>query len=95
MFRCELSEIIPDLKGCGSSVSRPGEKSVMVTVEQRPAEYPSRAKAQRLRVGRKTKYADDPGGAGYEIVKQVRACTRCAEDFRAMRENDEYSPIPD
>lgn len=54
-----------------------------VVLETRPAEYPSRAKAQRRRIGRKLKNFDDPGGAGYEIAKEVLACRACAERYAA------------
>ena len=40
---------------------------------------------QRLRVGRKARVADDPGGAGYEIAKEARACIKCAHDYEAIR----------
>ena len=85
MFRCELCALVPELRDRGPRVVPPREKCVMVTVETRPAEYPSRPKAQRLRVGRKLRVADDPGGAGYEIAKEARACMKCAHDYEAMR----------
>ncbi len=89
MFRCELCAIVPEFKGRGPRVSRPGEKCVMVATEQRPAEYPSRSKAHRVRVGRKPKFFDDPGGAGYEIAKEVKACTQCAAEYATMQKDAE------
>ncbi|MEM8607005.1 MAG: hypothetical protein AAGF92_07860 [Myxococcota bacterium] len=70
MFRCELCE----------RVSQPGESQIKVIVERRPAEYPSRGKAQRSRVGRRSKFGDDPGGAGYEIVREKIACVACIDE---------------
>lgn len=50
-----------------------------VVTERRPTEYPSRSKAQRSRSGRRSKFHDDPGGAGYEIAREAIACPSCAE----------------
>ncbi len=70
MYRCELC----------NRVSRPGERATKVVIERRPTEYPSRGKAQRARSGRRSKYQDDPGGAGYEIAKEAIACATCAQE---------------
>ena len=70
MYRCELC----------NRVSRPGERATKVVIERRPAEYPSRGKAQRARSGRRSKFQDDPGGAGYEIAKEAMACATCAQE---------------
>ena len=75
MYRCELC----------NRVSRPGETMMKVITERRPAEYPSRAKAQKARVGRKLKHHDDPGGAGYEIAKEAVACPTCATDHESKQ----------
>ena len=79
MYRCELCKM----------VQPPRSRSVRVVVEARPAEYPSRPKAQRLRAGRKNKYMDDPGGAGYEIAKEAVACPKCAHAHEIQRAADE------
>ncbi|MEM1416654.1 MAG: hypothetical protein AAGH15_17210 [Myxococcota bacterium] len=50
-----------------------------------PTEYPSRPKANKLRVGRKTRLFDDPGGAGYEIANEVLSCPQCAMDYEELR----------
>ena len=81
MFRCELCD----------RVSRPGERQIKVVVERRPAEYPSRAKAQRLRASRRGKHRDDPGGAGYEIAKEKIGCAYCVEDHVASDPADTLS----
>ncbi len=75
MFRCDMCNV----------VVTPGTPSHTVVVETRPTEYPSRAKAHRMRVGRKLKTLDDPGGAGYEIAKEARVCGSCAEDHAAKQ----------
>jgi len=58
----------------------------MVVVESRPTEYPSRPKAHSQRVGRKAKHFDDPGGAGYEIAKEVIACRACSDKHEGSEE---------
>ena len=70
MYRCQLC----------NRVSRPGERATKVVMERRPTEYPSRSKAQKARAGRRSKYQDDPGGAGYEIAKEAMACATCAQE---------------
>ena len=60
MYRCQLC----------NRVSRAGERATKVVTERRPAEYPSRGKAQKGRPGSRSKFQDDPGGAGYEIAKE-------------------------
>jgi len=73
MYRCELC----------NRVSRPGERATKVVLERRPTEYPSRSKAQRARSGRRSKFHDDPGGAGYEIAREAIACSACAQEHLA------------
>jgi hypothetical protein len=35
----------------------------------------------------KGKWIDDPGGRGTQIVREVRACPRCAGELREVREH--------
>ena len=79
MYRCQLCNV----------VQPPRTRAVRVTVESRPTEYPSRPKANRLRVGRKWKQFDDPGGAGFEIAKEAVACPSCARAHEEKRLADE------
>ncbi len=72
MYRCELCNVVVPS----------GTPAEIVVVETRPTEYPSRPKAHKHRVGRKMKHSDDPGGAGYEIAREAKACARCAAEFR-------------
>ena len=83
MYRCELC----------NRVSRPGDRAVKVVLERRPAEYPSRGKAQRARTGRRSKLQDDPGGAGYEIAKEVIACVACAQEHLAQEAAQEVESM--
>ena len=76
MYRCEFCNV----------VAPPGAPSHRVVTEWRPAEYPSRAKSHKHRVGRKAKFGDDPGGAGYEIAKEAVVCPACAEKFNAEQQ---------
>jgi hypothetical protein len=73
MYRCQICNV----------VAPPGTPAERVVIETRAAEYPSRPKAQHHRVGRKMKFADDPGGAGYEIARESVACPACAAEQRA------------
>ncbi len=84
MFRCELCAHVPELKGDGPKVWPPRTRCVLVPLEYRPAEYPARPKAQRARVGRKLKNFDDPGGAGWEIAREVRSCQACADRWEEL-----------
>ncbi len=52
-----------------------------VAVAFRATEYPSRTKANKQRIKRKVKRFDDPGGAGYEIAKEVLSCEGCAAAY--------------
>ncbi len=83
MYRCELCNV----------VQPPRTRCQKVVTETRPAEYPSRPKAQSRRVGRKGKSLDDPGGAGYEIAKEVLACPKCAQEFLAKQAEAEAAGI--
>jgi hypothetical protein len=79
MYRCTLC----------NTVVPPGQRANRIVLETRPAEYPSRPKAHAQRVGRKLKYFDDPGGAGYEIAREGLACRSCAEQHRRRMEEEE------
>jgi hypothetical protein len=83
MYRCQLC----------NRVSRPGERATKLVTERRPAEYPSRGKAQKGRAGSKSKFQDDPGGAGYEIAKERVACPACAQEHFAKEAAAEAQSI--
>jgi hypothetical protein len=67
MFKCDA---------CGQQAHR-GEPQTVVAITTREKVYPVRGQANRLCVRTNT-YPDDPGGKGYETVKEVRGCPRCA-----------------
>ena len=83
MYRCQLC----------NRVSRPGERASKVVLERRPTEYPSRGKAQKARAGRRSRYQDDPGGAGYEIAKEAIACAACAQEILAKEAAEESDSL--
>ncbi len=83
MYRCELC----------NRVSRPGERATKVVTERRPAEYPSRGKAQKGRTASRSRGQDDPGGAGYEIAKEVIACSTCAREYLAKEAAQEAESL--
>ena len=85
MYRCEIC----------NTVQPPRSRSVRVTTKSRATEYPSRPKANKLRIGRKTKQFDDPGGAGYEIAKEAVACPKCAHAHEAKRAAEEAAGVYD
>ena len=79
MYRCELCNVVVP----------PGTRANRVVLETRPAEYPSRPKAHKRRVGRKLKFFDDPGGAGFEIAREAVVCRVCYERFEAERKAEQ------
>jgi formate hydrogenlyase subunit 6/NADH:ubiquinone oxidoreductase subunit I len=74
-------------------VSRPGERATKVVTERRPAEYPSRGKAQKGRIATRSKAQEDPGGAGYEIAKECIACPVCAQEYLAKEAAEEAESL--
>ena len=74
-------------------VSRPGERAQKVVTERRAAEYPSRGKAQKGRPGSRSKFQDDPGGAGYEIAKEAVMCATCAQEQLAKEAAQEAESV--
>lgn len=77
MFRCHF---------CGG-VSAPSASAHRVVVEQRPRVYAPRYKANYLRG--LDEHRDDPGGEGWEIVREVLACGGCAHAIR-----ERQIPVP-
>ena len=67
MFRCHF---------CGEVVP-PRTKVQNVIIESREKNYPGRRNVSRP-VGPRSRVKDDPGGSGREIVKEVKACPKCA-----------------
>jgi rubredoxin len=77
MFRCHFCAACPPAK----------TKAIRITVEARARTYPARPEAHPYRREGKLKYQDDPGGTGFEIVREVLACPACATyERRALPE---------
>jgi hypothetical protein len=78
MFNCGI---------CSTPIG-PRVRAKRVVIERRDVVYPHRARAnpKRKRGGGGSKgdddssgYRADPGGTGWEIVREIDACGRCAE----------------
>lgn len=71
MFRCQF---------CGTSVAA-GVPCSLVVTRRRTVAFPYRERAQRRRIEingrRKNIMLDDPGGTGWQIVTEKRACPYC------------------
>lgn len=63
--------------------SEPSERAVTVVTERREKVYRSRQNAHPYRKTNTVLYADDPGGVGTEIAKEVRAHAKCAAEYAA------------
>ena len=72
MYQCEICrKVVP-----------PNTPSYKIVVETRPVAYPRRPDANKTRVRGKIEKRDDPGGQGFEIVRELRACPECANRTR-------------
>jgi hypothetical protein len=72
MYICEISgEVVP---------TKSRSKRVILAV--RPVYYQARPGANRRRVRRKKKEVGDPGGHGWEVVKEVLVCQRVFEQYQ-------------
>ena len=68
MYRCEIcKQVVP-----------PHTPSHRIVVETRPAVYPHRPDANRVRQKHKIETRDDRGGVGREIARERIACPACA-----------------
>lgn len=68
MYRCESCK----------KVVGPAVPSHRVTVATRFTTYPVRPQVHRQRLNGKTRWVDDPGGVGEEIVREQQVCSACA-----------------
>lgn len=68
MFRCHFCAACTPAK----------TKAARVPVETRARTYPRRLEAHTYDHNGKLKHKDDPGGIGYEVVREVLACPACA-----------------
>ena len=72
MYRCEICGVVP---AAGVALN-------YVVTERRAKRYAHRVKAHPVRIKGKKRALrlDDSGGIGWEIVRQAKACARCAEE---------------
>ena len=69
MYRCEFCK----------TVVPANTPQYPIVVEKRAVTYPYRPEANRfVKKGRERKKPDDPGGTGFEIVREAAACPACA-----------------
>jgi len=75
MYRCQ---------NCGSVVPT-RTPSLWIPIEIRKKVYPPRDNANRIRIRGKKKpiLRLDPGGNGFEIVRELKVCNSCNERFQA------------
>lgn len=69
MFNCEV---------CGRTTKH-GEKCNLIVADQKMVQHPWRSGVNKIRNPEtdKIEYTPDPGGKGYQIVKEIRACGDC------------------
>lgn len=75
MYRCQL---------CGGVVPA-NTPAIRQVVETRKRKYPLREKANRFRKDRRIKQSDDPGGIGYEAVREIVVCPGCSKEVSGGR----------
>ncbi len=73
MFRCEKC----------NSVVPPGTAAHNLVVQQRRKEYPTRTRDVSGARGNFRTRTIDRGGSGAEIVRELKVCPECAEQYSA------------
>lgn len=71
MFICQI---------CGKP-SKPGEKCHFIIAKRKLITHPFRSsvhKMKNLETGR-SEYKEDPGGKGFQIAKELKACGSCKD----------------
>jgi hypothetical protein len=68
MYQCHLCK----------QIAPAGTRAHRIVLETRPRTYPFRRAVQRYARDGKRLYHDDPGGTGYETVREVLVCAECA-----------------
>ncbi|WP_163833330.1 hypothetical protein [Spartinivicinus ruber] len=61
---------------CSSLVSA-NTPSYSLVIQKRKQSYPKRSKVNEHHKEGKAKITDDPGGTGFEIVKEIAVCRAC------------------
>jgi len=83
MFNCDF---------CGKT-AKPGTPCATIVTKRETIEHPARAAAHRFRAWvvefgiekRKIETRDDPGGIGWRIVEEKKACPSCADFERWLQ----------
>lgn len=83
MFRCHFCAVCTPAR----------TKAVRVSIAARTRHYPRRPDANPAAHDGKRGFSDDPGGAGYEIVREVLACPACAARERRPLTELTASPV--
>jgi len=83
VYRCQL---------CGAVVPA-NTSAIRQVVETRRREYPFRAKANRFRKDGRIKESDDPGGVGYEAVREIVVCPGCSKEPAGGRAEGADPPV--
>lgn len=69
MYRCEnCQNVVP-----------PNTKAHRVVIETRLKRYPRRERANKIKEDGKIRHIADPGGIGYETVREITVCPECAK----------------
>lgn len=78
MYQCQ---------NCSTLVSS-NQSSHLFAVIKRKKQYSFRADANTY-IGKdgKKKKTNDPGGSGYETVKEIRVCSKCYSELTEVRES--------
>lgn len=74
MYKCQICNTLVPAK----------TKATVIPIETRSRSYPHRVKANRAvrRPKGNIEYPNDPGGKGYETVRQAHACPQCVIKYR-------------
>jgi hypothetical protein len=78
MYKCQ---------NCSTLVSS-NQSSYLFAIIKRKKQYSFRAEANTcITKDGKKKKPNDPGGSGYETVKEIRVCRKCYSELTAIEEN--------
>ena len=72
MYKCEKCQNVVPAK----------TKAHRVVIETRKKRYPKRERANKIKEDGKVKHIDDPGGMGYETVREIIVCPDCAKKLQ-------------
>lgn len=68
MYKCQQCQ----------KVVAPNIQSHRVAIETRHKVYPKREKVNRIAYAGRIVHVDDPGGIGFETVREITVCYECA-----------------